>query len=139
MQKKAAYSWSACLLMFLCGTVQVQAQTAAQFDSARAKLPEFASLDAFYATLPAVDPIRLERSNATWLSAMPLSCMSHPHNHPTPVPYLWEVSYSPVPDFENTRAFYGCSDWHSAVNSAWTLVKILKLVPDLPTAGIIRQ
>jgi len=139
MPRKAAYLWSACVLALLCGSLPAQAQTASQWDSARTKLPQFNSLAAFYASLPAVEPVRLDLSNATWLSAMPLSCMDHPHNHPTPPPYLWEVTYTPVADFENTRAFYGCSDWHSAVNSAWTLVKMLKLVPNLPTAGVIRQ
>ncbi|MGH7467950.1 MAG: DUF2891 family protein [Longimicrobiales bacterium] len=122
----------------LCGSDWASAQTAAP-DSARPKPPEFPDLASFYASLPVVQPGRLERANAIWLAAMPLSCMDHPHNHPTPPPYLWVVTYTPVPDFENTRAFYGCSDWHSAVNSAWTLVKLLKLVPDLPTAGVIRQ
>ena len=72
-------------------------------------------------------------------SAMPLSCMDHPQPRPNAAPYLWEATFTPVPDFETTRAFYGCYDWHSAVNSAWTLVRILKMFPDLPTAPAIRQ
>lgn len=140
MPRTTAYSWSACLVAALfCGSGQATAQTATPADSARAKQPEFPDLAAFFASLPVVEPGRLELTNAIWLAAMPLSCMDHPHNHPNPVPYLWEVTYTPVPDYETTRAFYGCSDWHSAVNSAWTLVKLLKLVPDLPTAVVIRQ
>ncbi len=54
-------------------------------------------------------------------------------------PVLWDATYTPVADYETTRAFYGCYDWHSAVNSAWTLVRILKTFPDLPTAPAIRQ
>ena len=33
----------------------------------------------------------------------------------------------------------GCSDWHSAVNSTWTLVKILRAYPDLSVARLIRE
>jgi hypothetical protein len=65
--------------------------------------------------------------------------MDHPQPRPNAVPYVWEATYTPVADYETTRAFYGCYDWHSAVNSAWTLVRILKTFPDLPTAPAIRQ
>ncbi len=108
-------------------------------ESERDSVAEFADLASFQASLPAVEPTRLGPTNALWLSAMPLSCEDHPHDHPTPPPYLWEVTYEPVPDFRTTRAFYGCSDWHSAVNSTWTLVKLLKLRPELRTAPVIRQ
>ena len=35
-------------------------------------------------------------------------------------------------------AFYGCYDWHSAVHSHWMLVRLLRLMPDLPEAPAIR-
>jgi hypothetical protein len=35
-------------------------------------------------------------------------------------------------------AFYGCFDWHSAVHSHWLLVRLLRLVPDLPEAQQVR-
>jgi hypothetical protein len=65
--------------------------------------------------------------------------MDHPQPRPNAAPYLWQATFTPVPDYETTRAFYGCYDWHSAVNSAWTLVRILKTFPELPTAAAIRQ
>lgn len=34
-------------------------------------------------------------------------------------------------------AFYGCYDWHSAVHSHWTLARLRRLFPDLPSAGRI--
>jgi len=101
--------------------------------------PVFSDLASFYASLPAVDPRPFDKTAALQLSTMPLSCMDHPQPRPTAVPYIWEATYTPVPDYETTRAFYGCYDWHSAVNSAWTLVRILKTFPDLPTASAIRQ
>lgn len=36
-------------------------------------------------------------------------------------------------------AFYGCFDWHSAVHGHWLLARLLRLVPDLPEAGRIRD
>ena len=42
-------------------------------------------------------------------------------------------------DFAKTRAFYGCSDWHSAVNSTWTMVKLLRLFPDLRLGHLVRE
>jgi len=101
--------------------------------------PVFNDLASFYASLPAVAPHPLDRTTALQMSTMPLSCMDHPQPRPNAVPYIWEATYTPVADYETTRAFYGCYDWHSAVNSAWTLVRILKTFPDLPTAPAIRQ
>jgi len=116
------------------------AQTAVQGGVAPEKSdPVFSDLASFYASLPVVAPHPLDRTTALQLSTMPLSCMDHPQPRPNAVPYIWEATYTPVADYETTRAFYGCYDWHSAVNSAWTLVRILKTFPDLPTAPAIRQ
>jgi hypothetical protein len=116
------------------------AQSAVQAGAARPKGdPMFSDLASFYASLPPVAPRPLDRTTALQLSTMPLSCMDHPQPRPNAVPYVWEATYTPVADYETTRAFYGCYDWHSAVNSAWTLVRILKTFPDLPTAPAIRQ
>ena len=97
------------------------------------------NLATFYESLPKIDPRPFDMTTALQLSSMPLSCMDNPHPRPNAVPYLWDATYTPVPDHETTRAFYGCYDWHSAVNSAWTLVRILKTFPTLPTAPAIRQ
>jgi Protein of unknown function (DUF2891) len=116
------------------------AQTAVRTSAARPKgEPAFSDLASFYASLPVVAPRQLDRTTALQLSTMPLSCMDHPQPRPNAVPYIWDATYTPVADYETTRAFYGCYDWHSAVNSAWTLVRILKTFPDLPTAPAIRQ
>jgi len=115
-------------------------QTTVQAGAARSKGdPVFSDLASFYASLPVVAPHPLDKTTALQMSTMPLSCMDHPQPRPNAVPYIWEATYTPVPDYETTRAFYGCYDWHSAVNSAWTLVRILKTFPDLPTAPAIRQ
>ena len=129
----------ACLaLVFSVSNGRAQASGRAAPPVAKAA-PEFPDLATFYSSLPKVEPRAFDRSTAVQLATMPLSCIDHPQPRPNVAPYLWEPTYTPVPDYETTRAFYGCYDWHSAVNSAWTLVKILKLFPDLPTAPAIRQ
>lgn len=127
---------TAALCTCLCSVAGAQA---ASSDSARAKEKEFKDLASFYRALPDPAPQKLDAARALELSAMPLSCVDHPHPRPNTPPYLWDATYTPVDSFETTRAFYGCYDWHSAVNSTWTLVKLLKLFPDLPTGPAIRE
>lgn len=109
------------------------------FDSTKAKEPIFKDIESFYKSLPDPAPQKLDAAEALALSAMPLTCVDHPHPRPNTPPYLWDATYTPVDSFETKRAFYGCYDWHSAVNSTWTLVKLLKLFPDLPTGPAIRE
>jgi hypothetical protein len=84
-------------------------------------------------------PLRLTRENATWLAALPIGCIDKPHEPPKSRGYLYESTIVLKPDFQKTRAFYGCSDWHSAVNSTWTLVKLLRAFPDLSVARLMRE
>ena len=76
---------------------------------------------------------------ALMLTAMPLACLDRPQVRPAARGYVWEATYRPVDNFEKTRAFYGCYDWHSSVNSTWALVRALKMFPQLATAPLIRQ
>ncbi len=39
---------------------------------------------------------------------------------------------------QNFPAFYGCFDWHSSVHGHWVLARLLRTVPDLPSAPRIR-
>lgn len=84
-------------------------------------------------------PLQLTRETATWLAALPIGCVDKPHEPPRSRGYLYESTVRMATDFQKTRAFYGCSDWHSAVNSTWTLVKILRAYPDLSVARLIRE
>ena len=97
-----------------------------------------AEFDAFYKSIPRVDHYVLNESLAVSLTAMPLSCIGHPQSRPPTRGYLWEAAYRPVDDFQTTRIFYGCFDWHSAANSVWSLVKGLKMFPSMATAPLIR-
>jgi hypothetical protein len=121
-------------------TTRAAAQMSHPSDSGTVKgASGFKDLASFYASLPVVDPRPFDGTLALQLTTMPLACLDHPQPRPNAAPYIWEATYTPVPDFETTRAFYGCYDWHSAVNSTWTLVRILKTFPDLSTAPAIRQ
>ena len=77
----------------------------------------------------------LDLETALNLASLPLSCFDHPHSLPgSRSAYLYEMTFTRVPDYEATRAFYGCWDWHSAVNSAWTMIRLLKELPELSEA-----
>lgn len=92
---------------------------------------------------PATDhtrPAQLDVETALSLAAMPLACLDRPHAPPPDRPgYLDERTITRRLDYEHTRAFYGCWDWHSAVNSTWALVRILEAFPDLSIGPLIRE
>lgn len=98
-----------------------------------------AGMAAAQPTAPAHSVIQLDRATATWLVTLPLSCIDKLEDPPKSRGYVYEATFTLAPDFQKTRAFYGCFDWHSAVNSTWTLAKILKTFPDLPVAPLIRE
>lgn len=84
-------------------------------------------------------PIAFTRDTAMWLATLPLGCIDKLHDPPRSRGYVFESAITLKPNFQKTRAFYGCFDWHSSVNSTWTLVKILRTYPDLPVARLIRE
>jgi len=82
----------------------------------------------------------LDLETALALAAMPLSCVDRPHAlRPDRAGYLDDITYARRRGFEQERAFYGCWDWHSAVNSTWAMVRLMKEVPDLAVAPLIRE
>jgi hypothetical protein len=115
------------------------------FSLAAAAPPAFAQPDAdraYLKTLPNTPPPVIDGAELVTLAALPLSCIDHPQDAPDhPHDYLWvhDSKRRTVDDYSKTRAFYGCFDWHSAVNSTWTLIYLLKQNPKLALAPIIRQ
>ncbi len=88
----------------------------------------------------AAGPDILDLEGALALAAMPLSCVDRPHAlRPDREGYLDDIAYTRRRGFEQARAFYGCWDWHSAVNSKWTMVRLLKEMPELPVGPLIRE
>jgi hypothetical protein len=58
--------------------------------------------------------------------------------YPTHVAYLVTGPGTLPSPRELHPAFYGSFDWHSCVEMHWVLVRLLRLVPDLPSATEIR-
>ena len=97
-----------------------------------------ADLPGFAANIPDAEIPALDLEMALTLAAMPLSCLDRPHAAPKDRRnYLDTLVASRVPGYENSRAFYGCWDWHSAANSTWAMVKLYKEFPDIPVSGLI--
>ncbi len=71
------------------------------------------------------------------LAALPLACMQ------TDYPNKLGQTLGSRADMGEPQllhpAFYGCFDWHSAVHAHWSLVKLLKIFPDLEEASEIRK
>jgi hypothetical protein len=97
-----------------------------------------ADLPGFAANIPDAEIPALDLEMALTLAAMPLSCLDRPHAAPKDRRnYLDTLVASRVPGYEDSRAFYGCWDWHSAANSTWAMVKLYKEFPDIPVSGLI--
>jgi len=101
---------------------------------------EAATIAAFIGAIPAGDTRDFDLEMALTLVAMPLSCVDRPHAAPRDrSTYLDEIAAARRPGYERNRSFYGCWDWHSAVNSTWAMVKIYKEFPSLPIAGLVTE
>lgn len=115
-------------------------------DSAAAVVPpelssaEAADLATFIAAIPSARAPDFDLEMALTLVAMPLSCLDRPQAAPRDrSTYLDEIVAARRPGYERNRSFYGCWDWHSAVNSVWAMVKIHKEYPNLPIRGLVRE
>ncbi len=93
----------------------------------------------FMNTLPDAEPPAWNEKRATELVALPLSCVDRLHKQSRDRGYLYERSYALDTGYEDSLSFYGCSDWHSAVNSTWTMVKVLKEFPHMWLGALIRE
>ena len=107
--------------------------------AARQSEARLTNLTAFLGKLPAATPPVLTSDQAEWLAILPLGCLDYVQTPPRVRGYLWEATYRPPDDYQHTLAFYGCYDWHSSVNSTWTLFRLLKNYPDLQSAALLRQ
>ena len=99
-----------------------------------------ADLATLASTIPEAEERELDLEMALTLVAMPLSCLDRPHAAPRDrSTYLDTIVTSRRPGYERSRAFYGCWDWHSAVNSTWAIVRIYKEFPQLSLSGLITE
>jgi len=90
---------------------------------------------------PAQRPV-FDQTQIVALASLPLSCIDHPQrlqDHPQTYLWVYDEKAHPAPGYDTNRAFYGCYDWHSAVNSTWTLLALLRQNPKMLLAPVIRQ
>lgn len=100
-----------CVLLLLCGTLFVTAQTG--------NIPQ------------------LTQRIAENLVRLPLKCATHPFPYKTGIVFADSSLITQPQDYH--PAFYGCFDWHSAVHGHWMMVRLLKLFPNLPQKDSVRQ
>jgi len=112
------------------------------FGADAAKEDASKELKAYLGTLPDAQFPIFNQEQAMALVALPLSCVDHPQAVPEQrVDYLWvhDGKSHLLDAYDKNRAFYGCFDWHSAVNSSWTMVAVLKQFPQIPLGPLIRM
>ena len=93
-------------------------------------------------SLPAPAPPAYDEVQRLALAANPLGCEDHPHAPGMIRPgYLWQRDGKPqiLEDYDKHRAFYGCLDWHSAVNSTWMMISLIKADPTIAVGPAIRN
>ncbi len=121
-------------MLALCVTCATTLAVAQSTDSAK--------IAAYIKSLPTVKPPEYSETTRLALAANPLGCEEHPHAPRRNVPmYLWQRDGKPqiADDYDHRRAFYGCLDWHSAVNSTWMMVSLIKSDPAIAVAPAIRN
>lgn len=79
--------------------------------------------------------LNLEEANR--LSQLPLKCMEI--EYPNKLGQTLGGDEDLLSPKTLHPAFYGCFDWHSAVHGHWSLVKLLKMFPDIDDAEAIKQ
>jgi hypothetical protein len=103
---------------------------------------ESAKIAAYIKSLPTVKPQKYNEATRLALAANPLGCEEHPHApNRNSREYLWQRDDKPqiAEDYDHHRAFYGCLDWHSAVNSTWMMISLIKSDPTIAVAPAIKN
>lgn len=92
--------------------------------------------------LPDAARVQISQEQAVSLAMLPVSCIENPQQAPkNGSEYLWSYDEAPhIPaGYEKSHAFYGCYDWHSAVNSLWALLVLSQRFPHMPVDSMIRE
>lgn len=69
------------------------------------------------------------------LALLPLSCIKK--DYPNKPGYVYENESDVDSHKQKTPIFSGCFDWHSSVHMHWTLIRLIRLFPDLSQKGNI--
>ena len=127
-----------CTALLLC---LVGAESLAAQSGDPAKDP--AKIADYIKSMPNATPPAFDEVQRLALAANPLGCEDHPHAAPAASgtrAYLWQREGKPeiLEDYDKKRSFYGCLDWHSAANSMWMMVSLLKQDPTIPVGPAMR-
>jgi len=79
----------------------------------------------------------LNLDEANRLSQLPLKCMEI--EYPNKLGQTLGSDEDLLSPETLHPAFFGCFDWHSSVHGHWSLVKLLKIFPDIDNAEAIKQ
>ncbi len=71
----------------------------------------------------------LDIKNAKHLAALPLLCVGQ--EYPNKLGQVLSSDLDLLPPTVLHPAFYGCFDWHSSVHGHWSLVRLIKLFPEM--------
>ena len=75
---------------------------------------------------------------ASHLASLPLKCLQQEYPNKTGHTSQSDSDQVLTPK-QLHPVFYGCFDWHSCVHGYWMLTRLVKLFPQLPEAGQIRN
>jgi hypothetical protein len=92
--------------------------------------------------LPTVTLPPFDEDRRATLAISAISCTDRPQESPANRNnYLWQYAKQPqlLDNYDKDRAFYGCTDWHSAVSATWALISLLKQDPKLSVASDIKD
>jgi hypothetical protein len=98
-----------------------------------------AQIQQFLKSLPQIAPPVFDERQALILVSLPLACIDKPQTRSATREYLYEGTMRLMDGYDKNRAFYGCNDWHSAVNSTWTIVRVLKSFPNIAVASLMKE
>jgi hypothetical protein len=118
------------------------ALSAAVHAFAAAPSPDVNRTSQYLKSLPPAQRPVFDSTQIVALASLPLSCIDHPQpqsDHPQTYLWVYDDKAHPAEAYGRNRAFYGCYDWHSAVNSTWTLLALLRQNPKMFLAPVIRQ
>ncbi len=84
-----------------------------------------------------MEKIALTLEQANVLATLPLECVEK--EYPNKLGHVLGSGEDLAAPKTLHPAFYGCFDWHSAVHGHWSMVKLLKLYPQLEEADSIKH
>src|SRR4051812_19911061 len=127
-----------CAVSVSTGVAQTPNVLPPAFDSAQALgllAVQLSCLDRLQPRVPPrVVPRDTTRADSTRSDTAPAAAANN-----TGANYLWATTYSLAPANNQTRAFWGCADWHSAASATWATAYLAKNFPHLALQDLARE